>query len=280
VFLVTRRDDGGCVAYPTRRGTEQRYISHVCVSQHVAGRPLIRSQTTTEPSLWTGAQPHDIGAAHFPTHQSCKASRNNMTKINDITVNGRNISIYRATGEVAHFATTSSVQVSGGGGGGYINQGSGHVSVAPVTSTTTFHHQLFIQTDEGHEEVVELTSAKTLMVRQGHRVSVLWGIAQGRDKGPYCALHNHSIGGTELSPKAIGNLANPDWLQGVAGLGVIVGIVAGVVTLFRLFAAGPFHFGVIVSGAIAVGGFYIGVLVRRNVTTFRNAIEETIARLR
>lgn len=118
-----------------------------------------------------------------------------MAKISEVTLKGMKFAIYSLTGEVKDSRKWTSTEVSGegGGGGGYVQGGSGYVSTQPVniTSTTTTHDQLFVQGSDGKEICVE-TSDANLQVRPGHIVSVVWGIKKGKDQGYYWTIFNHN----------------------------------------------------------------------------------------
>ncbi|MEK7764274.1 MAG: hypothetical protein AAB433_22090 [Nitrospirota bacterium] len=118
-----------------------------------------------------------------------------MAKTSEVTLKGMKFEIYSLTGEVKDSRKWTSTEVSGegGGGGGYVQGGSGYVSTQPVniTSTTTTHDQLFVQGSDGKEICVE-TSNANLQVRPGHIVSVVWGIKKGKDQGYYWTIFNHN----------------------------------------------------------------------------------------
>ena len=118
-----------------------------------------------------------------------------MAKISEVTLKGMKFGIYSLTGEAKDSRKWTSTEVSGGGGGGggYVHGGSGYTSTQPVhiTSTTTTHDQLFVQGSDGKEICVE-TSDANLQVRPGHKVSVVWIIKKGKDRGPYCVVYNHN----------------------------------------------------------------------------------------
>lgn len=118
-----------------------------------------------------------------------------MAEMSEVALKGMKFGIYSLTGEVKDSRKWTSTEVSGegGGGGGYVQGGSGYVSTQPVniTSTTTTHDQLFVQGSDGKEICVE-TSNANLQVRPGHTVSVVWIIKKGKDRGPYCVVYNHN----------------------------------------------------------------------------------------
>jgi hypothetical protein len=47
-----------------------------------------------------------------------------------------------------------------------------------------------VKTEDGREHAV-VVSDSHLAVRQGNRVSLIWGIKQGKDQGPYVGIYNH-----------------------------------------------------------------------------------------
>ena len=63
------------------------------------------------------------------------------------------------TGTVMSSSKWSETHVSSSGGGGYLHQGSGHVSAPTVSSTVKSKHEFWIQTADGHQIPVQLTDA-------------------------------------------------------------------------------------------------------------------------
>jgi hypothetical protein len=133
------------------------------------------------------------------------------------------VALWAVTGEVVGEKKWSTTAVSGGGGGGLILGGDGFISRTRITSNTSIHDQVFVRTDDGGELPVELTNVN-LAVRVGHRVTVLWGIRKGRERGPFLGLYVHDTDAlTELPNAEL--ISSPISLKIRVVLAVIVGFV-------------------------------------------------------
>jgi hypothetical protein len=126
------------------------------------------------------------------------------------------------------------------GGGGY-NVGSGKTNPVSVTSTSVTHDQFFLRNDAGQEMAVELANA-SLALRKGHQVTVVWGVAPGKERGPYLAVHNPAIGAPVFMDASISELAlapSPWWMPFAWGVSVLaicfygLGLIALVVLAVR-----------------------------------------------
>ena len=138
-------------------------------------------------------------------------------------------------GEVAGASKWSTTHVSGGGGGGYVHQGTGYSATAPVTSTTTEHDQFFVRRSDGKETPMRLSDAK-LALRDGQDVSLVWGIPAGKNEGAYVAVMNHTTG--QLTPlhKGIGQickLSGAEFSQ-IALWSIIIAAGFGLLILFNI----------------------------------------------
>lgn len=127
-----------------------------------------------------------------------------MPLIKTITAGARTIDLHTFTGEVVEEKKWATTQVSGGGGG--YNVGSGQQNPVSISSTTTTHDQFFLRNEAGQEKAFEITDAR-VAVRKGHRVTVLWGIPQGNERGPFLAVCNHTTGDVAAIPSGISALS-------------------------------------------------------------------------
>jgi len=127
-----------------------------------------------------------------------------MAPSQTVSVGNRIIEFHTFTGVVLEEKKWTTTQVSGGGGG--YNVGSGHQNPVTISSSTTTHSQFFLRDDAGQERAFEITDFN-VAVRQGHRVTVLWGIIQGNPNGPYLAVCNHTTGDLTQSPSGVNALA-------------------------------------------------------------------------
>lgn len=88
------------------------------------------------------------------------------------------------------------VHASSSGGGGYLHNGSGHVSAptVSVSSTSTEVLRFFMEYDDDDEEEVTIKGGG-FAVREGQRVSVI-RVSSRPDWGYNIAYHNHKTGTT------------------------------------------------------------------------------------
>ena len=129
-----------------------------------------------------------------------------MPLIQTVTVGDRTIDLHTFQGEVVEEKKWATTQVSGGGGG--YNVGSGQQNPVTITSSTTTHDQFFLRNDAGQEMAFEIADA-SLALRKSHRVSVLWGIIKGNERGPFVAVYNHTTGNLTRIESGIRALAVP-----------------------------------------------------------------------
>ena len=123
-----------------------------------------------------------------------------------VTVGDRIIDLHSFTGEVLEEKKWSTTQVSGSGGG--YNAGSGQANPVSFSSTTSTHDQFFLRGDDGQEKAVELVNA-SVALRKGHRISVLWGVIKGNERGLYLAVYNHTTGELTQLSAAVNSLTVP-----------------------------------------------------------------------
>lgn len=121
-----------------------------------------------------------------------------------VTLEDRVIELHKFSGEVVEEKKWSTTQVTGGGGG--YNVGSGQNNPVTISSVSSTHDQFFLKDQNGKEMAVEMTNAG-LALRKGHRVTVLWGVIRGQERGPYLAVFNHTTNNLTMFDSAIGGLA-------------------------------------------------------------------------
>ena len=118
-----------------------------------------------------------------------------MSLLKKIIINQQQYEIYNFTGKVVSEKKWSETEVSGSGGGGsgYSGQGGGSSHTAPVsiTSKTTRHDQFMLQGLDGKEKSFSFENLD-LACREGNTLSVLWGIKEGKNNGPYWFVYNHN----------------------------------------------------------------------------------------
>jgi len=186
-----------------------------------------------------------------------------MPLIQTVTVGARTIDLHTFSGEVVEEKKWATTQVSGGGGG--YNVGSGQNNPVTITSTTTTHDQFFVRDDSGQEMACEMTDAGVAL-RKGHRVTVLWGIIKGNERGPYIAVYNHTTGNLTLIQSAVARLAVPP-----APFYIVIGYVISV------FASCFYGIGIIALIAMLV---YRSNQKKRLLATFRPAVDAAVTQIR
>ncbi len=183
-----------------------------------------------------------------------------MPLIQTVTVDDRTIDLHTFQGEVVEEKKWTSTHVSGSGGG--YNVGSGHQNPVTISSSTSTHDQFFLRDNEGREMAVEITDAGVAL-RKGHRVTVLWGIPRGADRGPFLAVYNHTTGNVNRLDANIRSLVVPPTPMLVT-LGYLVGV----------FAICFYGVGFVILGIL----FYVrSQRKKRWQTTFRSAVDAAIA---
>lgn len=186
-----------------------------------------------------------------------------MPFIRTVTVGDRIIDLHSFQGEVVDEKKWATTQVSGGGGG--YNVGSGQQSSVTISSTTTTHDQFFLRNDEGQEIAVEMADAG-LALRKGHRVTVLWGVMKGSERGPYVAVYNHTTGNLNIIQSAISNLAIPP-----APLAIIIAYLVSV------FAICFYGIGIIALIAVFI---YRSSQKKRLLAALRPAVDAAVAQIK
>ena len=129
-----------------------------------------------------------------------------MSKTKSLTLGARTLNFYVICGKVVGDKRWSTTQVHGGGGGGYVHNGSGYTSSVHISSTSTVHDQIFIEQDDGSERVIELANTD-VGVRPGHRLTAAFAIFEDKERGPYLFVHNHTTHKTAWFNKDIDRLA-------------------------------------------------------------------------
>lgn len=124
----------------------------------------------------------------------------------------RRYDLHSATGTVLSPTKDREVHthVSGGGGYGQISGGTGYVHTAPITSRTTTitHVQFFLKKPDGKEMDIQLTDVD-LALREGHALSVVWGIREGRDAGNHFLFRNHSTQRADFVDDLLARMLRP-----------------------------------------------------------------------
>lgn len=178
-----------------------------------------------------------------------------MGELKRISSDGVNCVLHSFRGEVGGAWKGFTTEVSGGGGSGYVYQGTGHSTNREVTSKTTEHNQFFLRSPTGEEKSVRLADV-AIAVRDGHDVTVIWGIEEGRGEGPYLAVINHTTGEKSKIDSGIQALAQAMgcWTLCV-GLVIVVG--GAIFSLGSLIGDdGPFLVRLLMAGAAGAAAWF------------------------
>ena len=166
-----------------------------------------------------------------------------MTQARTVNIADRVIDLHSASGVIVGEKKWTTTQVSGGGGGGYLHKGSGYISNSPVTSRTTTHDQILVRVEDGTEHAVTLSDVN-LAVREGHRVSLIWGISRGADQGPYVGIYNHDTRSMNPIENQFRRLIGPRpfalrWIVAYVVLGILCFTPLAAIAAFALFIGLP-----------------------------------------
>ncbi len=137
------------------------------------------------------------------------------------------------TGTVMSSSKWSETHVSSSGGGGYLHQGSGHVSAPTVSSTVKSKHEFWTQTADGHQIAVQLTDADFPLMPSQLITLVSAPIAKKPDEPRWVFVRNHSakqswiLNGPAAVVAAQMHPMRP-WSIGVAVGLAVLGLLAGI----------------------------------------------------
>ncbi len=108
----------------------------------------------------------------------------------DLTLNdGTQIWLRKDTGIVESVKDWSETHVHSSGGGGYLSEGTGHISAPTVTSSSVHRQVFFLKREDGTQTEYDTT---LIGVAAGHRVTVVSGAKKGKDVGHSLGFFNHT----------------------------------------------------------------------------------------
>lgn len=128
----------------------------------------------------------------------------------DISINNKTYEHHHFRGTVVGATKQLETKVSGGGGGGSSYQGTGYTAPVTISSTTVTHDMVHLADEEGSEHALRLQNWD-LSVRETHLLTAVWLIRKGRKKGPYVAIHNHTLNETDYEESTLAKLHRPLW---------------------------------------------------------------------
>jgi hypothetical protein len=118
-----------------------------------------------------------------------------MASIGPVTVGSKVINLHAFSGEVVEQQKSSYTEVT--------NDNNNY-----QRATTTHYNKLFIKNSNGEERSIEIVDAG-FSARAGSKASMIWGIKQGKEEGPYVAVVNHDTGSVHTIRKPVNDLAGP-----------------------------------------------------------------------
>jgi hypothetical protein len=98
-----------------------------------------------------------------------------------------------------------------GGGGGSMYRGTGYTAPVQISSTTITHDMVHLQDQSGGEHALRLQNWD-LSVRESHQLTAIWLIKKGKQRGPYVAIHNHTLGETDYDDKLLAKMHRSLWI--------------------------------------------------------------------
>jgi hypothetical protein len=129
----------------------------------------------------------------------------------DIVINKKTYEHNFFRGTVVGATKQMETKVSGGGGGGGTFRGTGYTAPVNIKSTTVTHDMVHLADDDGSEHAMRLQDWD-LSVRESHLLTAIWLIKKGRKKGPYVAIHNHSLNETDYNEKELAKMHRSLWI--------------------------------------------------------------------
>lgn len=150
-------------------------------------------------------------------------------------------------------------KVSGGGGGGGSYHGTGYNAPVTISSTTTTHDMIHLLDDDGHEHALRLQNWD-LSVRETHKLTAIWLVKKGANKGPYVAIHNHALQETDYNEKELDKMHRNGWI-----------LLGSIVVLFLPVLGWGLKFLLMVAGLIA--WWRLGIQGRKQLIASRRLLQ-------
>jgi len=129
----------------------------------------------------------------------------------EIVINNKGYDHRFFRGNVVGAEKQLETKVSGGGGGGGTFRGTGYTAPVQIRSTTVTHDMVHLADEEGKEHAMRLQDWD-LSVRESHLLTAIWLIKKGKKKGPYVAIHNHSLEETDYNDKELAKMHRSLWM--------------------------------------------------------------------
>lgn len=154
-----------------------------------------------------------------------------------------NYTIHYAKGKVVGKDKNIETKISGSGGGGTVNKGTGDIDDISITSTTLIHDKIYLQQENGKEVAIELTNWD-LACREGHEMLVIWIKRGTNESGSYVVVKNYTTDSIKFNDAKIKDLANQHLIASCllaffiilatsiilyfigGGIGIVLGVIA------------------------------------------------------
>lgn len=136
-----------------------------------------------------------------------------------VVVDGKKVTLYSFTGKVTSTKKDKEQVISSQ------TMGTGNNRQTAVTSTTIEHHEFFLANADGKEKSVQLVNFD-FPLREGQTLSIVWGMPEDSELGPYIHARNHSTDEvSQINPNNIADYFKKPWWM-VAGVAVGLMIVS------------------------------------------------------
>lgn len=163
----------------------------------------------------------------------------------ELVINNKPYEHHSFHGTVVGATKQLETKVTGGGGGGTSYRGTGYTAPVSIQSTTVTHDMIHLADDDGHEMALRLQNWD-LSARESHKLSAIWLIKKGKKKGPYVAIHNHTLAETDYNKKELAKMHRTIWI-----------LLASIAVFFLPFLGGGMKFVLFLVG-ISVW-WYLGI---------------------
>jgi len=138
----------------------------------------------------------------------------------DLVINNKTYEHKYFRGNVVGATKQLETKVSGGGGGGGTFRGTGYSAPVQITSKTVTHDMIHLADEDGQEHALRLQDWD-LSARETHLLTAVWLIRKGRKKGPYVAIHNHTLNETDYNERELAKMHRSLWIL-LASLAIIL----------------------------------------------------------
>lgn len=115
--------------------------------------------------------------------------------------------MFYAKGKVLGKEKNLETKVSGGGGGGYVHQGTGVSGQVSISSTTVIHDKLYIEQENNKELAIEL-QGWDIACREGHELLTVWMTKGNAETKSFVAIKNLTTDELKIGEGAINFLAD------------------------------------------------------------------------